>query len=587
MEYEFDSAHEVKIAEILDRHAPNADEPMQVWTKVWSDPDYSDLDPALRLELDLLFTMELEEDFTSAGSVELVESNLRQSATRPLASTPAAAWRLRVALLSALTSEMLRAHVADLILTGKNDTTPAHSELTVNSYITCAVSGCGDAQHRAIALARANTIARQRHMALEVTVRREALRLARDLLGTKDEHAVLTLLAALAAPARDGSSAAGERVEVRRILLDLAAETMTFIDEIVRLLRISADSDSDRDDAARLHVNWYLNRARSNTDGIRKMHFAYEAMKLADRHGQLDLRNEAAVVLQGIGDDIELQSVTTEVRLSRNHFRSRLRRFRYSRDWRSAYGVFLAGRSPSGSHEQNLAEARSQSSRSILSSVTRMSLGPRNLPTHTGVDPVDEELHRIEQLTIGENSRNLALELAHINERFDSPTPDDFADWFGAVFGCDKVLAAPFADAQALHWKGDFAGASRICLPLIEAAARSLLLTLDEPLYRAERGASPGRFPAMDFYVQSLETNGMDIDWVRALRVTLLSDGLNLRNLYAHGFKFEFSEIESALLLRLVGLLCALAGTTDSAELSRPTAPAQRGLRRRLGWVWV
>lgn len=89
----------------------------------------------------------------------------------------------------------------------------------------------------------------------------------------------------------------------------------------------------------------------------------------------------------------------------------------------------------------------------------------------------------------------------------------------------------------------------------------------------------------MDFYVQSLETNGMDIDWVRALRATLLSDGLSLRNLHAHGF--EFSESESALLLRLVGLLCALAGAIDRSELLRPTAAPQRGLRRRLRWVWV
>jgi hypothetical protein len=90
----------------------------------------------------------------------------------------------------------------------------------------------------------------------------------------------------------------------------------------------------------------------------------------------------------------------------------------------------------------------------------------------------------------------------------------------------------------------------------------------------------------LDFYVQALEDNGLDVDWVRTLRATLLSDGLNIRNLSAHGFKFRYNEGESALLLRLAGFACALAGAIDHAELSKPLAAVRAGLRRRIGWVW-
>lgn len=584
-DYKFDSGHAAVVAEILDRCANGSYDTIEVWTAAWSDVAYAALDAALRLEVDLLFTMELEEDFSRAGTVNLAESNIRLTAARALSDTSEAAWLLRVALLSELTSNIMRAHLADLILTGRRDTRPAHAELTADCYISRARDSSEDVHQRALAYARANTIARQRKMPRAQSVRTEALELARETVQSQDTHAAaLTLLAILAMPAKDGSTVASERAEVRLMLVGLAS-TLTHIDETVRLLCLVADNDADKTAALRLHVERYLREARSDSVGARKMHFAYRAMQLAEQYEQFDLRDRAAVVLQASGNDIKLASFRTEVPRSRNHLRGMLGRYKRARNWEGAYAVFLAGESPTGDHARNSKDART-TVRGLLSLTSNVALGPHNLPTRTGADPVQERLRKLEKNRLVESAIELGVELDYIRDRFVTPTREEFAAWMSTTFGAEDELSSQLADAQVRHWEKDYSGASRVAIPLVEAAARALLLALDEPLYRAERGARPGQFPTMDFYVQSLEDNGFDIDWVRGIRATLLSDGLNLRNLYAHGFKLRFGENESALLLRIAGLLCALPGTLDRNELAAPTSAARRGLRRRLGWVW-
>ena len=585
MEYEFEEADSVRIGALLDKHARGASDTTEIWTRSWSDADYGSLADPARLEFDFLFGVELQEDFTAAGTVAFEESSVRATATRQFGATPEAAWVLREALLSSVSDHMVRAHLADLILSGRRDSSPKHAEATIEFYRTCARDEALEPGRRALSLARANTIARNRRMTIEGSVREQAFELAREMRTLGHNHALLTLLALLSVPARDGSTASSERVEVRDSLRGMAATAPGFIDEIVRLLHLAAESEADKVAAARLHISWYLDSARGESNGIRKVSFGYDAMQLAEKYEQFDLRDDAAVFLQTAGDDVEFHTFKHDVRFSRNHLRRHLRKFRHARDWRHAYRVFLAGPAPTGDHARNVAQAE-DGSKGFLSLVSTISFGPLNLPTRTGTSGEEEQLQRIEGSKIGSAAHTLALELEFIDSRFDSPSREEFANWFSGTFGCDPVLSEHLADAQKRHWESDFTGASLVCLPLIEAAARGLLLKLDEPLYRAERGASPGRFPALDFYVQALEDNGLDVDWVRTLRATLLSDGLNIRNLSAHGFKFRYNEGESALLLRLAGFACALSGAIDHAELSKPLVAVSAGMRRRIGWVW-
>lgn len=66
---------------------------------------------------------------------------------------------------------------------------------------------------------------------------------------------------------------------------------------------------------------------------------------------------------------------------------------------------------------------------------------------------------------------------------------------------------------------------------------------------------------------------------------------MNLRNMAAHGFKFDFAPFEAALLIRVAGLFCAMPVgkeiDADRSMLRDPLAAARRPLRRKLSWHWV
>lgn len=318
------------------------------------------------------------------------------------------------------------------------------------------------------------------------------------------------------------------------------------------------------------------------------MHHAETAANLANDYGLADLKEAAVVVMQSVEHHtMGWETVGHEVKLSKNAFRAHLRKYRRSRNWNHALMNFLAGNSPSGDHEANKKSAERAAAGSIRALVTRTVYGPHGLPERTNGDFMEEEITRTETMTLNTTSVLLALELEYIRDRF-SPPPhaDQVAKSMVDGLSADASLAHHFSTSLALHWTEKYSESARLSIPLIECAVRGLLRTLDEPLYRTQRGDSPGRFPALDFYVDALAKRDLDPDWIRALRMTLLSPGMNLRNLAAHGFMMDFSPQQSALLLRLAGLFCAMPNEIDQAGLESLPSVVRRRLRRRLGWVW-
>jgi hypothetical protein len=115
----------------------------------------------------------------------------------------------------------------------------------------------------------------------------------------------------------------------------------------------------------------------------------------------------------------------------------------------------------------------------------------------------------------------------------------------------------------------------------VEAAARALLLELNEPLYRA----AVGQFPGLGSLLPPLLDNEFDPDWERFLRTFLLNDGSNVRNLVAHGFADSVGPVEAALALRAGALLILLttthaAGRDAAAVRAALTTPQGATLRR-------
>lgn len=482
--------------------------------------------------------------------------------------------------------------VGDLLLSSRADATPANAERVVDGYRALAQID-SDSFHVALAILRANTIARSRHMAAETPVRAEALALAERVISDPILPGnALRQVGVLAREPRTGTRASDEVQRVNAVLDAIAArhgDPSTADDVAAVRIEVAAD-DAAREDAKRRHIETYLATSRTKDEpAVRAFHWAEQAVRLARRYEIRDLHDTAILWMQELSrSDLGWHRVTSEIGPPPAFLHQRHRQAASFVGWEQALAVFLAGDSPAGSAAENEAIAASRP-RGILDLVSGRSFGPHGMPERTHGTSEEERLRDVIQRRLLLHAVVHQTDLDAISTHFGVPDQDAIMATLSMLYGSAPELVAPFAEALRAYWMGDHSGAARLAIPLIEAGARELLILMNEPLYREEKGASPGRYPAMDFYVDTLEKLSLDPDWAQALRSTLLSDGMNLRNRFAHGYKLSFTSHESALLLRLAGLFIAMpvgAKTITDDRLRYPLAVARRRLHRRLGWVW-
>lgn len=595
-EYLYESGHGEVAARILDRVGATASDPREISLACHVDAEFSELPLGLQSELTTLLGFELDDDATD-GSVALTPLSGQRTflQVRPIRAATRESHNLWRSMLASTNLPILIALLRDSLLTSGAETGVEHAARLVAAYTSLGADGSVDNLHRALAIARANTIARRRRMPEEESIRKEALRFARPAIDDNMPDGVIARMAvALSVAPATYTMADDERAQIRAVLDQAATRYRdpSSADWIADCRRNLATTDSERLEATHEQVEMYLATAESEDVGFRRMHWAAAAAAVASRYGDTESRDRAVRIMQSVPPaTMGWKSHESTVILPTSALRRYVRRYKLAADWRHALRIFLASNSPAGSHDQNVATSRASSAGSIRGLVSRVTFGSHGLPERSGGDFDEEELVRTEQFAIGTHGILLDLELTEIERRFGRPAESEIASWLCVTFGCDPVHASQFAHALHLQWRGEPSDSARLAIPLIEAGARRLLLLLDEPIYRLERGASPGRFPAMDVYVDKLEGLNLDVDWVRALRTTLLDPGMNLRNMAAHGFKFDFASSEAAVLLRLAGLFCAMPieqeSESDREMLTRPTIGARRTLRRRLTWTWL
>ena len=293
---------------------------------------------------------------------------------------------------------------------------------------------------------------------------------------------------------------------------------------------------------------------------------------------------------------MELRSITTDLTLPRHALDSRLSRYRGSRDPRTALEIWLTTPSPTGSFEENVQRAAEVSGRGFLHLASRTTISPDGLPLRSSSGPeaaADEWLERIEGFQAATYGILLANELRAIRTEYGTISAEALGDHLAARFGCDVEKARSLSDAISSFWDGRFSDAGRAAFPLVEAGARGLLLALGEPLFRIETGNAEGRFPGLETYADRLEQQGFDPDWLRTMRNPVAT----LRNALAHGHRLSLRPEESALLIRMAGLLVVLT-PPKSAQVDRAEVEARLrdpigaiailgNLRRRWRRVWV
>jgi hypothetical protein len=505
-----------RVASILDRLAADAGDPLKVSIASHQDAEFNKLHNPLREFVRGILALELTETKTAVvdltfgwaarrvpgGNLQQEMSGLEQFFHAVLGNTSVA---------------LIRDLIADVILCARHDTTPTHATRTVNAYLSLSRESSVDPLHAALSISRANTIARARQLGVEAEVRIEAVACASRALETAAPSGVPAVVLEMLSVAPRSSSS--NDAEIRSIL-DAAEELYTdptAADWIADCRRRIARDPEVRADATKRQVGAYLAVAENETNGFRRMHWASAAAAIAERHGDNEMRNAAVRLMQAIpSESMEWKTFETDVKVPTSALRSHLRRYKFARDWRQAMRLFLASASPAGSYETNLVISRKAAQGSIRGLATNTVFGVHGLPEQNDADFDAGELIRTEQLALRVQGILLDLELREIANRFELPSTDSVGNWLSTMGGADVSHCRHFARAIELHLQGDVSSSARLTIPLIESCARSLLLQLNEPLYRIERGANPGKFPAMDFYISKLEELDLDPDWSRA-----------------------------------------------------------------------
>jgi len=546
--------------------------------------------PDLQAAGNRLLRLELDEDGQASSTVILTEPRGTDDVglTRPTADEEML-WK---SILSAPDAPAaLEVLARDLLLTTRVDATPTNAERVISLYRAVAQID-DDSLHVTFAILRANTIARQRKMAEERVIRGELLRLAERTLTTQVFPGIaLRHVGAMVDAPRTADRGADELSRLRAVLDAIEAQhrDISTLGWVASYRIAVAEDDEERDKARRRHVETILGLSAGDDSGLRAMIWAEMAVRLASDYGIKDLHDAAVIRMQKLSKtDLGWSRKYLEVSVPSAVLRKRARRMLCLSSWEQALAAFLAGNSPSGNAERNqrLASPRRTG---ILDLFGGRTFGAHQLPERTHGTANEEHLKKLVQGILGAAAVELQLDLTAIAHRFGRPDEKQVVAFLTTVYGASATLVQPYAEALDLFWRGDASSAARLAIPLIEASSRELLFLMNEPLYRMERGASPGRFPAMDFYIDKLEELGLDPDWVVALKSSLLSDGLNLRNRLAHGFQLQYSPNEAALVLRLAGLFVAMpvdSTAIDDERIKTPLLAPRRQVRRRLGWVW-
>ena len=348
-----------------------------------------------------------------------------------------------------------------------------------------------------------------------------------------------------------------------------ALQGVVIDDYIAEDLVALAVSPTDRLEIQRRHITYRIELGDSSKEGFRQMHHYEAAATLAKKYELHDAHQEAIRLLQrsSASTSTEWSKIGSTINVPRGVIERDLRTLTSVDNWQSPLEAILNFRAPTGSLQSNIESARRLAATSPLRHlITNVTMGVHGLPEKTRTTQeaaVAADLLMIETLSAQSQAQIMGMALDRLKGNFPNLSGEQVT-----VYICDKYrssskLTARLGVALESFWEGNYEAAGWHCLFNIEGAAREILLLLDEPLYRVQVGESRGKFPSLDFYIEALEKRGFDPNWSRTIKSVLLADGMNLRNLAAHGYDVSIGRTEAVLLIRIFGALCVSAPETS------------------------
>jgi hypothetical protein len=363
----------------------------------------------------------------------------------------------------------------------------------------------------------------------------------------------------------------------------------------MQLAYMARDCLNDReliDLALRKAASNLLEAAEQATEGHSKTHWLQQATKFARKFHLEDIHRECVRQLQAIDPStFQWMTIRAASTIRPSDVESYLRVFDQPH-LTDALIRFFDTPSPTGSHKENEKTAK----RVIEGSLTHKIMGTATYGAHglpqksygTESEKLQYQINSVETIGMGIQGRILSAALDRMAGTHVIPSTGDLAAWLVERYGSDPGLCTSLAESLLLYWGRDYISCVQLAMPRIEAAIRSLLLLLDEPIYRVEEDKSLGAFPGLGTMLPLLDKYGFDPDWSSFIRSLLLTPGRNLRNLGAHGFLQDVDRQTAALVIRALAVVALLAPEETSRKacdlqaikesLSSPTG------RKRLGF---
>ncbi|MCZ4124343.1 hypothetical protein [Streptomyces sp. H39-S7] len=498
---------------------------------------------------------------------------------RPIKAVGPEVLKLWGELLSENIEPEIQGLLADLLFSARHPKPHIHARRAVEAYVAAQDGNFGQLDKSAM-LVRAWSILRSLGLKdLELSVETAMMGLVESTLkaDVSAPGTVLPILRCLL-EGRLRAKKEAKRAEIPAKAIDylFSALDLYKTDHLsMQLAYMARDCLNDKaltDLALRKAAANLLEAAEQETNGHLKAHWLEQAAKFARRFHLDDIQSECVRQLQAV-DPATFQWMTiraggvSPVRPS--DIESYLQIFDQPH-LISALIQFFNTPSPTGSRKVNEKIAKNVISNSLTHKIMGMSTyGAHGLPQKsysTDNEKLQYEINGVEVIGMARQGNILSAALGRMAETHVIPQTGDLAAWFVEEYGSDPGLCMSLAESLSLFWGGNYVSCAQLAMPRIEAAIRSLLLLLNEPIYRVEEDKSLGQFPGLGTMLPLLDKHGFDPDWSSFIRALLLTPGRNLRNLGAHGFLQDVDKQTAALVIRALSLVALLAPEETSKK---------------------
>jgi len=313
----------------------------------------------------------------------------------------------------------------------------------------------------------------------------------------------------------------------------------------------------------------------SSTSGTKRLFYLSHALERAHANRFPELAEEIRLEMQGLELEGEMQTVTAEVELPREHIERTIEWIAAGEDWSTCLRRLASLGPLSGSWARNLESVRQQANQFPLQHLFPSHVvGPWNQTlfiASSDEEKADLELSRYETVGISIASYTVADALDRIQTNLGRPLKTEVQAYCSTSI-IDSNNAERIAAAVEHFAAGRFDECVMVILPRIEATIRELVRRTGAPIWwEPQPRRRFGRQRPLSQLLHQLK-GSLDDDWRRYF-ITLLTNplGPNLRNLYLHGLAPAANREHAAVLVHVAASLALIAPVAQAGADNEPS----------------